>query len=198
MKWTGEMSKNEGEITGLTQRLHQLEADIEKYEKEWQSLLEWNPQLKKDQEELKAALPSYKEKKEEAGRRLSFFNNEQNEIGQLRKKKEEADKKQTKYVEEAAELKNKALEKVNSASTLLEKANALSPTLSQQHIEKLKALDEAAKAWQQADDNLKKLQAAYKEELGDEEPDTVEQRLKYSLRKYDLSSGWLRMSSAVI
>ena len=178
MKWTGEMSKNEGEISGLTQRLHQLKADIESYEKKWQSLIEWNPQLKKDQEKLKAALQSYNEKREEAGRQLSFFNKVQIEIGRLRKKKEEADKKQAKYVEEAADLKNKALEKVNSALTKLENAKTLSPTLIQQHEEKLKTLDEATKAWQQADDDLKKLQSAYKEELGDEEPDAVEQRLK--------------------
>lgn len=177
-EWTGEKKKNEGEISGLTQRLQQLEADIEKYEKEWQSLLEWNPQLRKDQEELKAAKSLYLEKKKKADDRLSFFNKVQIEIDRLRKKKEEADKKQAKYVEESADLKNKALEKVNSTITKLEKAKTLSPTLRQQHEDKLKALHESTKAWQQADDDLKKLHSAYKDELGDEDPDAVEQRLK--------------------
>ena len=178
MEWSGEKKKNEGVISGLEQRLQQLETDIDKFEDEWKSLLEWNPQMKKDKVMLGETLPSFKKLMEDADANLTFFNKVQTAIGKLTKKKDDAVKKQAKYAEDAAELLAKAQENAISANNKLTEAKALRPTLLQQLEDKRNALDLVSKEWGQADDFLKQLQADYKKELGEETPDVVERRLK--------------------
>ncbi len=177
-EWISQKVINDAERVSIVHQIQELQANMEEYEKEWQSLLNWNPQMKKDKAALESALPSYKQKKEDADSILSFFNKEMKEIGRLTKEKDKAMKKKADHVEEAASLLAKAQEIVNTANTKLAEAKALYPTLLQQQEEKLQALNEASKAWQQADDALKDLQAAYQSELGGESPDVVEQRLK--------------------
>ena len=177
-EWTGEKKKNEGEIVGLEQRLQQLQRDIATYEDEWQYLLEWNPLMNQDQQELEAVLPSFKKKKDEADDKLTFFNKVQKVIGRLTKEKDEAVKKQREYEEEAFTLMTKAQEKLNSANTKLAEVMAITPTLRQQYEEKSKALDEATKVWDKEEQALKDLKTAYGSELGGKDPDDVEQQLK--------------------
>ena len=64
--WSGERQKNEGELKGLKQLLQQQQKNLGQYESDWLRLLEQNPQLKKDKEELESIMPSYKKKKDEA------------------------------------------------------------------------------------------------------------------------------------
>ena len=175
--WSGERQKNEGELKGIKQLLQQQQKNLGQYESDWLRLLEQNPQLKKDKEELESIMPSYKKKKDEADAQLTFFNRVQREITRLTKEKDKAVKEQGKYAEIADGCLAKALEDVNKAKTKLAEAKAVSPTLLQQQEDKLKALKEATAAWQQADEALKELQAAYRDELGDENPDMVEKRL---------------------
>ena len=177
-EWTSQKVINEAERVNIVQQLQKLQADMEEYEKEWLNLLEWNPQLKKDKAALETALPSYEQKKKDANEKLAFFIKEMQEIGRLTEKKNKAVKMREDYAEEATSILTKAQEKVNSANTKLAEAKALYPTLLQQQEEKSKALEAASTAWQQADDALKDLQAAYNSELGGESPDEVEQRLR--------------------
>ncbi len=183
--WTGEKNMNEGEIVGLEQRLQQLKKDIEKYEDKWLSLMQRNPQLKKDKEYLEAAQTAYKEKKDEADKKLSFFNNVQKNVENLIKQRDKATKEQTNYTEKAANILAKSQEEVNQAETRLAEANALHPTILQQQEEKHNALNQAIGEWQQAEDALKQLQTDYNNELQGNDPDTVEQQLKNSKKKAD-------------
>ena len=176
---------NEGEIVGLEQRLQQLKKDIEKYEDKWLSLMQRNPQLKKDKEYLEAAQTAYKEKKDEADKKLSFFNNVQKNVENLIKQRDKATKEQTNYTEKAANILAKSQEEVNQAETRLAEANALHPTILQQQEEKHNALNQAIGEWQQAEDALKQLQTDYNNELQGNDPDTVEQQLKNSKKKAD-------------
>ena len=183
--WTGEKNMNEGEIVGLEQRLQQLKKDIEKYEDKWLSLMQRNPQLKRDKEYLEAAQTAYKEKKDEADKKLSFFNNVQKNVENLIKQRDKATKEQTNYTEKAANILAKSQEEVNQAETRLAEANALHPTILQQQQEKHNALNQAICEWQQAEDALKQLQTDYNNELQGNDPDTVEQQLKNSKKKAD-------------
>lgn len=183
--WTGEKNMNEGEIVGLEQRLQQLKKDIEKYEDKWLSLMQRNPQLKKDKEYLEAAQTAYKEKKDEADKKLSFFNNVQKNVENLIKQRDKATKEQTNYTEKAANILAKSQEEVNQTETRLAEANALHPTILQQQEEKHNALNQAIGEWQQAEDALKQLQTDYNNELQGNDPDTVEQQLKNSKKKAD-------------
>ncbi len=183
--WTGEKNMNEGEIVGLEQRLQQLKKDIEKYEDKWLSLMQRNPQLKKDKEYLEAAQTAYKEKKDEADKKLSFFNNVQKNVENLIKQRDKATKEQTNYTEKAANILAKSQEEVNQTETRLAEANALHPTILQQQQEKHNALNQAICEWQQAEDALKQLQTDYNNELQGNDPDTVEQQLKNSKKKAD-------------
>ncbi len=177
-EWNGEKNKNEGEISGLRQRLQQLNSDIAHYENEWQALLEWNPQLKKDEALLDELLPSYEKRKDETDEKLTAYNKVQKTISQLTKRRDEALGKQTTYTEEAAGLLSKAQKLVNDSTTLLAQAEALGPTLLHQLEGKRKTLNDATAMYKQAYDALKDLQDAYKAELGEQHPDAVEQRLK--------------------
>lgn len=183
--WTGEKNMNEGEIVGLEQRLQQLKENIEKYEDKWLSLMQRNPQLKKDKEYLEAAQTAYKEKKDEADKKLSFFNNVQKNVENLIKQRDKATKEQTNYTEKAANILAKSQEEVNQAETRLAEANALHPTILQQQEEKHNALNQAIGEWLQAEDALKQLQTDYNNELQGNDPDTVEQQLKNSKKKAD-------------
>lgn len=175
--WSRELQTNEGELRGLRQHLLQLQRNIEQYESDWQHLLEQNPQLKKSKVDLEGILPSCKKEKDDAEAQLKFFNQVQKEITRLTKEKDKAVEEQGNYAETANDRLVKALEKANKAKTKLVEARAVFPTLHQQQQEKCKALEEATKTWLQADDALKELQAAYRNELGDENPDVVEKRL---------------------
>ena len=184
-KWLGELQKNEGELKGLERLLLQLKGNLELYESDWKRLSEQKPHLKKNKVELEGILPSYEEKKKEAEAQLSFFNQVQKKIARLTKEKDKAVEEQGKYAEIADDRLAKALEKVNTAKTRLAEAKAVSPTLLEQQEEKRKALEEATKAWEQADEALKELQTAYRNELGDENPDAVEKRLNKSKEDAD-------------
>ena len=184
-KWLGELQKNEGELKGLERLLLQLQGNLELYESDWKRLSEQNPHLKKNKVELEGILPSYEEKKKEAEAQLSFFNQVQKKIARLTKEKDKAVEEQGKYAETADDRLAKALEKVNTAKTRLAEAKAVTPTLLEQQEEKRKALEEATKAWEQADEALKELQTAYRNELGDENPDAVEKRLNKSKEDAD-------------
>jgi hypothetical protein len=170
---------------GLEQRLQQLKKDIEKYEDKWLSLMQRNPQLKKDKEYLEAAQTAYKEKKDEADKKLSFFNNVQKNVENLIKQRDKATKEQTNYTEKAANILAKSQEEVNQTETRLAEANALHPTILQQQEEKHNALNQAIGEWLQAEDALKQLQTDYNNELQGNDPDTVEQQLKNSKKKAD-------------
>ncbi|MBP5508033.1 MAG: AAA family ATPase [Prevotella sp.] len=183
--WTGEKNKNEGEIVGLEQRLQQLKTIIEGYEDEWLSLMQWNPQLKRDKKYLEAALTAYKEKKDDADDKLSFFNNVQKNIENLIEQKDKATKEQTNYTEKAAKILAKSQEEVNQAETKLAEARALQPTVLQQQEEKHNALNQAIGEWLQADDTLKQLQTDYNNELQGNDPDIVEQQLKNNKKNAD-------------
>ena len=184
-EWTGEMKKNEGEISELDNRLRQLKTSIEKLENDWQRLHEQYPQLRREKGELEAALPSYENKKKETNGKLSFFNNVQKEITKLTKKKEKAANELSDYLEEASNNLAKVQQKVIAAKTKLAETKALTQNLLQQQDEKRKAQDDADTAWKQADDTLKELTTAFKNELKGEDPDIVEQRLKKSKEKAD-------------
>ena len=184
-EWTGEMKKNEGEISELDNRLRQLKTSIEKLESDWQRLHEQYPQLRREKGELEAALPSYENKKKETNGKLSFFNNVQKEITKLTKKKEKAANELSDYLEEASNNLAKVQQKVIAAKTKLAETKALTQNLLQQQDEKRKAQDDADTAWKQADDTLKELTTAFKNELKGEDPDIVEQRLKKSKEKAD-------------
>jgi DNA repair exonuclease SbcCD ATPase subunit len=184
-KWLGELQKNEGELNGLERLLLQLKGNLELYESDWKRLSEQNPHLKKNKVELESILPSYEEKKKEAEAQLKFFNQVQKGIARLTKEKDKAVEEQGKYAETADDHLAKALEKVNTAKTRLAEAKAVTPTLLEQQEEKRKALEEATKAWEQADEALKQLQTAYRNELGDENPDAVEKRLNKSKEDAD-------------
>lgn len=184
-KWLGELQKNEGELKGLERLLLQLKGNLELYENDWKRLAAQNPQLKKNKDELEGILPSYEEKKKDAEAQLVFFNQVQKVITRLTKEKDKAVKEQGKYAETADDRLAKALEKVNTAKTRLAEAKAVSPTLLEQQEEKRKALEEATKAWEQAEEALKELRTAYRNELGDENPDAVEKRLNKSKEDAD-------------
>lgn len=178
---SGSIKSNEGKIGELDKRLNQLGNNINELESNWEALHRQNRSLSHELAALQALLPRHEQAQQKANDALSQYNKVKKRIDELVKEKDEATQVVANFEKEAAESLTRSQNALNTSNNKLAELRGLTPTLSQQHDKMQKALDEATQHYQAARQELEKLQAAFKQELGGEEPDVVEKRLNKTI-----------------
>lgn len=183
----GIIKHNEALIETYGKRIIQLEGDIEKYQSLWDTLHEQHPSWPMDKTTLQAMRPELEQKQRTADDELRTFNRVQAEITEQNSQKDQAIKTLDRINRDGQQSIQDAQNKVNECKTALTKSLALTARLIQSANEKTLALDKTNEAWQNACDTLNRLNEQFRQELGGEHPDTVEQRLSTHLQEAEKS-----------
>ena len=176
---------NERELTGIKRRQAQLSSALAALQQERRQLLTVYPDLPATPADMAPLATAWLARQQQADEALKLFNKVQTAITQLTEQKDRALRAQADFEQQANTLVQKAQKQANDAQTELEKLRALSPTLAAQLQLKQQAVATALANWQQAQEALTTLDAAYKAELRGADPDETERRLKQAKDQAD-------------
>ena len=174
----GKKKANEGELKGLKERLTQLEAILRQLEQERASLLTAYPQFPEDRQSMEVLMSEFTDRQRLASEALTTYNKVQKNITRLSKEKDRAVQMLAAYEKESAVQAETARKREGDARMELERQQTLTPTLTQQQVEKQQVLTLAMENLQTARQALQNLQTAFRAELEGADPDEMEQRLK--------------------
>ncbi|MBQ9218548.1 MAG: AAA family ATPase [Muribaculaceae bacterium] len=181
------IQRNEGLLQGIITRLQQVQADIEQHNDTWNALHAQHPTWPNDKDALEALKPSLEQNQQQADEALRHFNRIQAEINKQNKHKDDAVKARDKVVSESQDIISQLQQVVSDATQRLAVDEKLTDTLLPDQVKKQQALADATTKWQTASDTYNVLNEAFKQELGGELPDTVEQRLKKAVTDAEAS-----------
>ena len=176
-KLQNEKSQNEGELKSLEKELAPLSGEIQTREKEWSDLQSNYPDCPEDTEAIATLLPGADEAVNKFGEALDAYNALVKRELELRGAKENAEKAQQEAEKAFATKKDAAERKHSEASSLLEAEKAKTANLTEQEREKMAALEAAKKNLQTARDEILLKKNALKEEVGENDPEALEQQL---------------------
>lgn len=181
------IQRNEGLLQGIITRLQQLLVDIERHNDTWNALHAQHPTWPMDKDALEALKPSLEQNQQQADEALRHFNRIQAEINKQNKHKDDAVKARDKAASESQDIISQLKQMVIDANQRLAVDEKLTDTLQPDQVKKQQALADATTKWQTASDTYNDLNEAFKQELGGELPDTVEQRLKKAVADAEAS-----------
>lgn len=172
-----EKSRNDGTIEANHKQILSLNNDLELQQVSWNNIHtnypDWPDVLEKFQT-MKSDIDADAEK---AGQKLKEFNELTRKIELLRKKKEAAEKVLSAYKEQSEKDLQQANDKITSANTALQTEKGKTENLIKQVEEKALALTNANNVLTQAKAEVTAKTEAIKAEIGDNDPDTLEQQL---------------------
>ena len=184
---SGIIQRNEGLLQGIVTRLQQLKADIERHNDTWHALHAQHPTWPKDKDALEALRPILEQHQQQADEALRHFNRIQAEINKQNKQKDDAVKTRDNFVTKRQANITQLQQRVTDTSQRLAVDEKLTDTLQLDLTKKQQALADATTKWQTASDTYIGLNEVFKQELGGELPDTVEQRLKKAVADAEAS-----------
>lgn len=172
------IKRNEGELIAIGQRMQQLAGSIVRHQQDWETLHRQHTDWSRDKAALEGLRLTYEARQTDADAAVKDYNKLQRAIDRMIKDKELTVNLREKLEKEINQTITKLSEAVGARQTELYKLQALTPNLSQQLQDKQKALTDATAAWQQATNALAELKRLFDNELGGEQPDEFERRLK--------------------
>ena len=172
-----EKSRNDGTIEANHKQILSLNKDLELQQDSWNNIHTNYPDWPNVVEKLQTMKSDIDADAENAGQKLKDFNELTRKIEQLRKQKEAAEKVLLAYKEQSEKDLQQANDKITSANTALQTEKGKTENLIKQIEEKAQTLTNANNALTQAKAEVKSKTEALKAEIGDNDPDTLEQQL---------------------
>ena len=172
-----EQSRNEGILKTLATSLTNLAREIDGLCREWAELHAKYAEWPEDADRLRLLQADIDKEKELAAKELKKHIDIVKNVETLRKKKETAEKELALYNESSALLKQKAEEKKNKVNNILIAEKAKTENLMQQVQEKTVVLQTATEDLATVNQEILDKKQALKAEIGDTDPDTLEQQL---------------------
>ena len=177
-KLNREKGLNEGRLKTLNDNARLLTDEQGRLEKEWGELpTQGTTGWSEDVEELLSMQEAVAEAVVKASKALADYNTLVKEIDQLRQAKDQATEAQGKYQQQADQQVKKAENLCAEAQASLLTERGKTDNLVKQQEEKRQALQQATAAWEKAVAEVREKEAAIKAEIGEKDPNALEQRL---------------------
>lgn len=177
-KLNREKGLNEGRLKSLTDNARLLTDEQGRLEKEWGELpTQGTTGWSEDVEELLSMQEAVAEAVVKASKALADYNTLVKEIDRLRQAKDLATEAQGKYQQQADQQVKKAENLCAEAQASLLTERGKTDNLVKQQEEKRQALQQATAAWEKAVAEVREKEAAIKAEIGEMDPNALEQRL---------------------
>ena len=173
-----EKSLNLGAIATKNQLVETKKSELGELQKGWKNIHAKYPSWPEDVDNLQAMKSDIDVEAEKAAQKLNSFIELNKSIEKLRGKKEEAENAQRTYKEQSDQKLEKAKEKITKADTALQTEKGKTANLNAQVLEKTQAITNAEQALTEAKAIVTEKTKALKAEIGDNDPDTFEQKLQ--------------------
>ena len=177
-KLNREKGLNEGRLKTLNDNARLLTDEQGRLEKEWAELpTQGTTGWSEDVEELLSMQEAVAEAVVKASKALADYNTLVKEIDRLRQAKDQATEAQGKYQQQADQQVKKAESLCAEAQASLLTERGKTDNLVKQQEEKRQGLQQATAAWEKAVAEVREKEAAIKAEIGEKDPNALEQRL---------------------
>lgn len=173
-----EKSRNLGTIATKNQLMETKNSELGELQNNWKDIQAKYPSWPEDVEKLQAMKFVIDDDAQKADQKLKDYNELNNSINELRRKKEKAESAQQTYKEQSDKDLKEAETKVSEANTKLQTEKGKTENLKTQVEEKTQAFANADKALTEAKAIVTEKTKALKAEIGDNDPDTFEQQLQ--------------------
>ncbi|MCQ2338848.1 MAG: AAA family ATPase [Paludibacteraceae bacterium] len=179
---TREQGKNNGQISTINATNLKLQKELDMLNAEWVDVRKRHGDWSEDVEGLTAMKTQCQADVDEATRNLDLFNQLAKRVRELRSFSDKSDKALSDYTMKSTADINAANEKVNNAATKWETEKGKTENLDRQLAEKCQTLQEADRALKSAETLVAERGNALYDEIGDNDPETMDKRLAEEVR----------------
>lgn len=177
LRLSNEKSQNDGILETNKSTIGDTKEALRNLEDEWRVIHSQHTDWPLESDKLEKLKPSVEQDAADASNALEEYNKTVKEVDRLREAKERAEKKANNFKTES-ELKIKEAEKKQTeCDTDLQTEKGKTANLKEQLSEKDKNLSDATNALRKANEELEAKKQAIKKEIGDNDPDVLEQSL---------------------
>ena len=169
---------NEAAIKAEEPVVESMEGDLKGLREEWSKLQVQYPDWPEDPEILEGLREGIEAEAESAHKALQDYNILVKRVNDLRGTKEKLEREQRKYNEESAMQLEAAVKTQTSADTAFQTEKGKTENLKAQAEEKSAAFNDASEALKTADETVRGLVEDIRKEIGDNDPDLYEKKLK--------------------
>lgn len=178
-------SQNAGELEANKTTIASTEEARSNLEDEWTAIYAQHTDWPLESDNLEELKPSIEKNATDAGNALNEYNKVVKKVNRLRKEKEKAENVVREFKAESEQQIKEAEKKLTDCTTALETEKGKTENLMKQQSEKEKNLLDAEMALSKANEELESKQQAIKKEIGDKDPDALEQSLTTAKEKAD-------------
>ena len=182
---TKEQSRNKGLLDGISKTIETLRSEILSLSDEWKEIACAHNDWQEAEDMLRSLKPEIEKKVKDSNAELEAYNEQVKLVDKLRKQMDAAEKTKQEYVKTASEKIQKAEKRVTEANTLLETEKGKTENLKAQLSDKVAGLSSAAVAVVEAQQTVEKKLLDLKTEIGDKDPDELENALNSTKTKAD-------------
>lgn len=185
LRLSNEKSQNAGALTANQTTLANTREALRHLEDEWTAIQAQHTDWPLQSDSLEKLKLSVDQNATDAGNALKEYNKAAKEVNRLRKAKEKAETDVNNFKTESDQQLKAAEKKLTDCSTALQTEQGKTANLKEQQSEKEKNLTDAANALSKANEELEAKKQAIKKEIGDNDPDALEQSLTMAKEKAD-------------
>lgn len=182
---SNEKSQNAGVLKANKTTIANTKEALRNLEDEWTAIYAQHTDWPLESDNLEKLKPSIEQNATNAGNALKEYNKVDMEVNRLRKEKEKAENDVRKFKAESEQQIKDAEKKQTNCSTALHIEKGKTTNLKEQQSEKEKNLSDATNALSKANVELEAKKQAIKKEIGDNDPDALEQSLTTAKNKAD-------------
>ena len=185
LRLSNEKSQNAGVLKANKTTIVNTQEALRNLEDEWTVIYAQHTDWPLDSDNLEKMKPSVEQDATDASKALKEYNKADKEVNRLRKAKEKAENDVNDFKAESDRQIKEAEKKQTDCKTALQTEMGKTANLKEQQSEKEKNLSDAANALSKANEELEAKQQAIKKEIGDNDPDALEQSLTTAKDKAD-------------
>lgn len=185
LRLSNEKSQNDGVLKANKTTIANTKEALRKLEDEWNAIHAQHTDWPSESHDLEKLKPFVEQNATDAGNALKEYNKAIKEVDRLRKAKEEAEKDVNNSKAKSEQQIKKAEKKQTDCFTALQTEKGKTANLKEQQSEKEKNLSDAENALSKANEELESKTQAIKKEIGENDPDALEQSLTNAKDKAD-------------
>lgn len=185
LRLSDEKSQNVGVLKANKITIANTKVALRKLEDEWTTIYAQHTDWPLKSDNLEKLKPSVEQNATDASNALKEYNKADKEVNRLRKAKEKAENDVNNFKAESEQQIKEAEKKQTDCSTALQTEKGKTANLKEQQSEKEKNLLDASTALCKANKELEAKKQAIKKEVGDNDPDALEQSLTAEKNKAD-------------
>lgn len=185
LRLSNEKSQNAGVLKVNKMTIANTTEALRNLEDEWTVIYAQHTDWPLESDNLEKLKPSVEQNATDASNALKEYNKADKEVNRLRKAKEKAENDVNNFKAESEQQIKEAEMKRTNCIIALQTEKGKTANLKEQQSEKEKNLSDAVNALSKANEELKAKQQAIKKEIGDNDPDALEQSLTNEKDKAD-------------